>query len=112
MPISYEPLFKVLREKNLKLADLNKDIGISKPTLAKFNKNMPVSLSIMILIAEYLECDIGDLVTIRNNLKILAKEETSAGLAEMEKILLPERYRLIITNFDGKELFKGDLIME
>lgn len=112
MPISYEPLFKVLRARNLKLADLNKDIGISKPTLAKFNKNVPVSLSIMILIAEYLECDIGDLVTIRNNLKILAKQETGAGLAEIEKLLISEKYRLIITNFEGKEIFKGDLIME
>lgn len=43
MPLSYEPLWHVLREKSMTKTDLQKLCGVSKATIAKISKNQPVS---------------------------------------------------------------------
>ena len=62
MAISYEKLFKVLENKNIKKIDLQKNIGLSSTTIAKLSKNEPLSLEVLEKICQYLNCQVGDIV--------------------------------------------------
>jgi putative transcriptional regulator len=62
MAISYNGLWKLLIDKNMKKMDLVEKIGISSSTLAKMSKVEAVSMSIMEKICEELDCDFGDLI--------------------------------------------------
>lgn len=62
MPVSYNSLWKLLIDKNMKKIDLIQRIGISSSTLAKMSKGEHVSLSILGKICESLDCDFGDLI--------------------------------------------------
>lgn len=64
--ISYNPLWKTLIDKNMKKTDLIKLTHISNGTLAKLGKNESVSLSIIDKICTALDCNICDVVEIKN----------------------------------------------
>lgn len=64
MNISYNNLFKLLIDKNLKKTDLVKGAGISAGTLAKLSKNEYISMESLIKICSFLDCDIEDVVEI------------------------------------------------
>ena len=74
MAISYNGLWKLLIDKNMKKMDLVEKIGISSSTLAKMSKGEAVSMSIMEKICEELECDFGDLINYER------KEENKNGI--------------------------------
>ena len=62
MPVSYNGLWKLLIDNNMKKVDLIQRIGISSSTLAKMSKGEYVSLSILEKVCESLDCDFGDLI--------------------------------------------------
>lgn len=62
MAVSYNGLWKLLIDKNMKKMDLVKKIGISSSTLAKMSKGEAVSMVIMEKICEELNCDFGDII--------------------------------------------------
>lgn len=62
MAISYNGLWKLLIDKNMKKMDLVEKIGISSSTLAKMSKGETVSMTIMEKICEELNCDFGDII--------------------------------------------------
>lgn len=62
MKISYNKLFKLLIDKDLKKTDLVKGAGISAGTLAKLSKNEYISMESLIKICSFLDCDIEDVV--------------------------------------------------
>ena len=62
MAISYNGLWKLLIDKNMKKTDLMDQIGISSGTLAKMGRNEEVSLSVLTKICEKYGCDYGDLI--------------------------------------------------
>ena len=62
MAISYNGLWKLLIDKNMKKMDLVEKIGISSSTLAKMSKGEAVSMTIMERICEELECDFCDII--------------------------------------------------
>ena len=62
MAVSYNGLWKLLIDKNMKKMDLVEKIGISSSTLAKMSKGESVSISIMEKICEELDCDFGDII--------------------------------------------------
>ncbi len=62
MAISYNGLWKLLIDKNMKKADLMEKVGISSSTVAKMSKGEPVSLSILEKVCDKLECDFGDIM--------------------------------------------------
>lgn len=66
MSVSYNGLWKLLIDHNMKKIDLIERVGISSSTLAKMSKGEVVSLSILEKICEELDCDFGDLVSYRN----------------------------------------------
>ena len=62
MAISYNKLFKLLIDKNMKKTELAKATGIRQNTLAKLSKNQSVSMDVLMRICEVLNCNIGDIV--------------------------------------------------
>lgn len=61
MKISYKRLWMLLIQKDITKATLRKELGFSTSTMSKLNKGEEVSLSILLRICDYLNCDIGDI---------------------------------------------------
>ena len=64
MPISYNKLWKLLIDKNLKKTDLILKANISANVLARLGKNESVKLESLEKICITLGCDIGDILEI------------------------------------------------
>lgn len=62
MAISYNGLWKLLIDKNMKKVDLQEQLGISSSTLAKMTRGECVSMQILTRICEDLDCDYGDII--------------------------------------------------
>lgn len=62
MSVSYNGLWKLLIDKNMKKVDLMNQLGISSGTVAKMTRGEIVSMSIMEKICRELDCDFGDLI--------------------------------------------------
>lgn len=62
MAISYNNLWKLLIDKNIKRLDLRDRTGISSSTLAKMGKNEHVSLKVLEKVCFELDCNIGDIL--------------------------------------------------
>ena len=60
MKISYKKLWIRLAEKEIVQADFRKDLNIATGTMTKL-RNEEVSLSVLLRICEYLDCNIGDI---------------------------------------------------
>lgn len=69
MAISYNGLWKMLIDKNMKKMDLveNENIKISSSTLAKMSRGKFVSMSVLEKICSELDCDFGDLIHCEKN---------------------------------------------
>lgn len=63
MAVSYNKLWKLLIDKNMKKMDLVEKIGISSSTLAKMSKGESVSMNVMEKICKNLDCDFADIIT-------------------------------------------------
>ena len=73
--IRYNKLWKILVDKKLSKADLRKAIGVAPNTLTKLRRDEEVSMSILIRICEYLNCDIGDIVSLEDVCEVVAATE-------------------------------------
>ena len=62
MSISYNGLWKLLIDKNMKKVDLINNLGISSSTVAKMTKGETVSMNILEKICDELDCDFGDII--------------------------------------------------
>ena len=62
MSISYNGLWKLLIDKNLKKVDLIERLETSSSTIAKMTKNEAVSLRVLEKICRELDCDFGDII--------------------------------------------------
>ncbi len=62
MAVSYNGLWKLLIDKNMKKIDLVNNLGISSSTIAKMTKGETVSMNILEKICNDLECDFGDII--------------------------------------------------
>lgn len=63
MGVSYNGLWKLLIDNNMKKMDLVGRVGISSSTLAKMSKGEIVSLAVLEKICDELDCDFGDLIS-------------------------------------------------
>ena len=61
MSVSYNKLWKLMIDKEMKKNDLRKLTGISTNTVAKLSKNQLVSMEVLMKICTKLECDISDI---------------------------------------------------
>ena len=61
MGISYKKLWVLLNDRDIKKSSFRKELNLSSGTWTKLNKGEEVSLSILLRICDYLNCDIGDI---------------------------------------------------
>lgn len=61
MKISYAPLWKLLIDRKMSQADFRKAVHLSPNTLTKMKKDEEVSLSILLRIADYFDCNVEDI---------------------------------------------------
>lgn len=67
MAISYDPLWKTLKEKGISKTDLRIKVDFSTATLAKLGKNESVTLETIEKICTALDCDISSVVEIKKS---------------------------------------------
>lgn len=61
MGISYKKLWVLLIDRDIKKSSFRKELNLSSGTWTKLNKGEEASLSILLRICGYLNCDIGDI---------------------------------------------------
>lgn len=69
MKISYNKLWKILIDRDMKKKDLINLTGMSSSSMAKLSKNEIVSLEVLIKICNVLKCNIGDIMDVINEVK-------------------------------------------
>ena len=78
MKISYKKLWVQLIERDITKVALKRDLGISAGTMSKLNKGEEVSLSILLRICDYLNCDI---MILRISCSFLMRETAPCSIA-------------------------------
>lgn len=71
MRVSYKKLWVMLAEREMSKVELRKLAGIAPATFTKLSKNQEVALSILMKIADVLDCDAGDIMS-------FVKEDTAS----------------------------------
>lgn len=67
MRISYNKLWKMLIDKNMKKSDLKEKAGISSASLAKLGKGDNITTDVLLRVCEALDCRIEDILeTVRD----------------------------------------------
>ncbi len=61
MKISYKKLWIKLAENEISKADFREKLDIATGTMTKLNKGQEVSMSVILRICDYLDCNIGDI---------------------------------------------------
>ncbi len=62
MRISYNKLWKLLIDKEMKKKDLKEKASLSSASVAKLGKNEPVAMDVLLRICTALDCDISDVM--------------------------------------------------
>lgn len=62
MRISYNKLWKMLIDKNMKKSDLKEKAGISSASIAKLGKGDNITTDVLLRICETMECNIEDIL--------------------------------------------------
>ena len=62
MAVSYNKLWKLLIDKNMKKKELGEAAGISNTLFAKFGKNANVTVEVLVKICTALVCNIEDIM--------------------------------------------------
>ena len=62
MSVSYNKLWKLLIDKNMKKKDLGKAAGISNSLIAKLGKNENVTVDVLVKICTALKCNVEDIM--------------------------------------------------
>lgn len=69
MAISYNGLWKLMIDKNYQKKNLIEDLNISSATIAKMGKGESVSVDVLERICEYMNCNIGDIMSFEKDEK-------------------------------------------
>lgn len=85
MGISYKKLFEILDKKKITKTALKEALDLSSATLAKLAKNEPISMSTLVAICNYLNCQPGDVMELeydinKDSLLYRLKEEKSSKM--------------------------------
>lgn len=62
MEVSYNKLWKILIDKNMKKKELQSMAGISWASVTKMSKGETVRMDVLIKVCKALECNIGDIM--------------------------------------------------
>ena len=61
MKVSYNRLWKLIIDKEMRKGDLRRISGIGTNTLAKLSKNQTVSMDVLMKICQSLDCKLSDI---------------------------------------------------
>ena len=61
MKVSYKKLWIMLAEHDMSKQQFREDLQIAPGTMTKLNKGQEVSMSVILRICEYFNCNIGDI---------------------------------------------------
>lgn len=75
MKVSYKKLWVLCAEREISKAELRKRAGLSSATFTKLRKNQEVTLSVMLKIAEVMQCNAGDMMDFIPDDKVILAEE-------------------------------------
>ena len=76
MKISYKKLWVMLAERDMSKAQLRRVAGIAPATFTKLRRHQEVSLSVLLKIAQVLECDVGDMMSfVKDDAPVLPEVE-------------------------------------
>ena len=78
MKVSYKKLWVMLAEREMSKAELRKLAGIAPATYTKLRRNQEVALSVLLKIADVMNCDAGDMMTFVKDNDPSANEEVEA----------------------------------
>lgn len=73
MGFSYNKLWKLLIDKNMKKTDLQLAISTTPKTIAKMGRDENVSLDTLAKICEYFQCNIEDIIEYKSEVNLNAK---------------------------------------
>ena len=76
MKVSYRKLWILCAEREMSKAELRKRAGHSSATFTKLRKNQEVTLSVILKIADVLNCNAGDMMD-------FVKDDEYAGIEEV-----------------------------
>ncbi|MBU5456531.1 helix-turn-helix transcriptional regulator [Oscillibacter sp. MSJ-31] len=76
MKVSYRKLWILCAEREMSKAELRKRAGLSSATFTKLRKNQEVTLSVILKIADVLNCNAGDMMD-------FVKDDEYAGIEEV-----------------------------
>ncbi len=62
MKVNYKKLWVLCAEREMSKAELRKNAGLSSATFTKLRKNQEVNLSVLLKIADVMNCDAGDMM--------------------------------------------------
>lgn len=62
MKVSFKKLWVLCAEKEMSKAELRKRVGLSSATFTRLRKNEEVNLSVILKIADVLDCNAGDMM--------------------------------------------------
>ena len=79
MRFSYNKLFKLLIDRNIKKKELREMSGVSATSIAKLGKGANVNTDILLRICNALNCDVGDIM------EFVMEEESADRINEEEK---------------------------
>lgn len=69
MAVSYNKLWKLLIDKNMKKKELGEAAGISNSLIAKLRKNENVTVDVLVKICTALNCGIDDIMELTSDSK-------------------------------------------
>lgn len=78
MKVSYKKLWVMLAEREMSKVELRKLAGIAPATFTKLRRNQEVALSVLLKIADVLDCDAGDIMN-------FVKEEKEPTAEDQDK---------------------------
>ena len=64
MKVRYDKLWRRMKDNQMRKGELAVAAGISSYTMTKLNKDLPVTMEIMMNLCKVFHCDIGDLMEV------------------------------------------------
>lgn len=64
MRISYDKLWKLLKNNKMKKSELAQAAELSSYVMTKLNNDRPVSMEVMLRLCKIFHCDIGDIMEV------------------------------------------------
>ena len=75
MKVSYKKLWILLAHREMSKAELRKRARIAPATFTKLRRNQEVALSVLLKIAEVLDCDVGDMMSFVKDNELIAFDD-------------------------------------